>query len=100
MDMSFAECLETRWELLLELSIEHIILVLVSVGVSTAIEVLVGVLTYETDRPREISLAIAGSFLTIPSLAPRGFFLVWCGRGVAPVVSALMRYGLCTVGGY
>ncbi|HLR95298.1 MAG TPA: ABC transporter permease [Jiangellaceae bacterium] len=97
MDMSFAEFLETRWELLLELSIEHIILVLVSVGISTAIGVLVGVLTYETDRPREISLAIAGSFLTIPSLALFGLFLVWFGLGVAPVIIALVMYGLLPV---
>jgi len=95
--MSFAEFLETRWELLLELSIEHIILVLVSVGISTAIGVLVGVLTYETDRPREISLAIAGSFLTIPSLALFGLFLVWFGLGVAPVIIALVMYGLLPV---
>jgi osmoprotectant transport system permease protein len=95
--MGFLEFLQGRWEHLLELTIEHIVVVVVSVTIATVIGIAVGILTYRTERPRELALAVTGTFLTIPSLALFGLFLVWFGLGVAPVIVALVMYGLLPI---
>lgn len=95
--MGFLEFLQGRWEHLLELTIEHIVVVVVSVTIATVIGMAVGILTYRTERPRELALAVTGTFLTIPSLALFGLFLVWFGLGVAPVIVALVMYGLLPI---
>lgn len=95
--MTFLEYLENRWDHLLELSIEHIWVVAVSIGIATVIGLVLGVLTYRTQRPREIVLAITGTFLTIPSLALFGLFIVWIGIGTTSVVIALVMYGLLPI---
>jgi osmoprotectant transport system permease protein len=95
--MGFLEYLQDRWDLLLELTIEHIVVVVVSVAIAAVIGIALGVLTYETERPRELVLAVTGTFLTIPSLALFGLFLVWFGLGVAPVIVALVMYGLLPI---
>ena len=93
----FVSYLEVRWDTLLELTIEHIVIVAVSVGIATAIGVALGILTYRTNRPRELVLAVTGTFLTIPSLALFGLFIVWIGLGTTPVVIALVMYGLLPI---
>jgi ABC-type proline/glycine betaine transport systems, permease component len=95
--MNFFEYLANRWDRLLELTIEHVVLVAISVAIATVIGVALGVLTYRTERPRELALAVTGTFLTIPSLALFGLFLVWFGLGVVPVVVALVMYGLLPI---
>lgn len=95
--MNFFEYLENRWDTLLELTVEHVVLVAISVAIATVIGVALGVLTYRTERPRELALAVTGTFLTIPSLALFGLFLVWFGLGTLPVVVALVMYGLLPI---
>lgn len=95
--MNFFEYLENRWDTLLELTVEHVVLVAISVAIATVIGVALGVLTYRTERPRELALAVTGTFLTIPSLALFGLFLVWFGLGTLPVVIALVMYGLLPI---
>ncbi|MGH3383694.1 MAG: ABC transporter permease [Nocardioidaceae bacterium] len=96
--MTFFEYLDSRWDSLLELGIEHVLLVLVSVAIATVVGVVLGILTYRTQRPRELVLAVTGTFLTIPSLALFGLFLVWgLGLGSTPVVIGLVMYGLLPI---
>lgn len=95
--MNFFEYLENRWDTLLELTVEHVVLVAISVAIATVIGVALGILTYRTERPRELALAVTGTFLTIPSLALFGLFLVWFGLGTLPVVIALVMYGLLPI---
>lgn len=96
--MSFFEYLETRWDNLVELTIEHAIIVVYSVAIATVIGVVLGVLTYRTQRPRELSLAVTGTFLTIPSLALFGLFVNWgMGFGSTTVMVALVMYGLLPI---
>lgn len=95
--MNFFEYLENRWDTLLELTVEHVVLVAISVAIATVVGVALGVLTYRTERPRELALAVTGTFLTIPSLALFGLFLVWFGLGTLPVVVALVMYGLLPI---
>ncbi|MGH3947820.1 MAG: ABC transporter permease [Pseudonocardiaceae bacterium] len=95
--MNFFDYLGNRWDTLLELTIEHVVLVAISVAVATVIGIALGVLTYRTERPRDLALAVTGTFLTIPSLALFGLFLVWFGLGVLPVIVALVMYGLLPI---
>lgn len=94
---SFLSYLEVRWDTLLELTIEHVLIVALSVAIATTIGVALGILTYRTKRPRELVLAVTGTFLTIPSLALFGLFIVWIGLGSTPVLIALVMYGLLPI---
>lgn len=95
--MSFFEFLTRQYDDLLIAGLEHIIIVGVAVLLSTGIGVALGVATYQTERPREIVLAITGSFLTIPSFALFVLLIPLLGIGAPPVVFALTMYGLLPV---
>jgi osmoprotectant transport system permease protein len=95
--MTFAEYLESRWDHLLELGLEHLAVVLVVVAIATTFGVGLGVATYRTERPRDTVLAITGFFLTIPSLALFGLLITPFGLGWPPVVVALVLYALLPI---
>lgn len=95
--MSFFEYLGNNIDELLELGLEHIVIVAVSVALSSSIGVGVGVLTFRTDRPRKVALAVTSTFLTIPSLALFGIMIAFLGLGSLPTVIALTMYGLLPV---
>jgi osmoprotectant transport system permease protein len=95
--MSFPEYLQDRWRHILDLSIEHAIVVTEAVVLATVIGVALGLLTYRTERPRELVLALAGIFLTIPSIALFGLFIQVFGLGATPVIVALVMYALLPI---
>jgi len=95
--VTFLEFLERRYDDLITVALEHIVLVGISVVLSTVIGVLLGIATYRTDRPREIVLAVTGSFLTIPSFALFILMIPIFGIGAPPVVVALTMYGLLPI---
>ncbi|MDQ3423971.1 MAG: ABC transporter permease [Actinomycetota bacterium] len=84
---------------MLELAIEHAIVVIISIVIATVIGVGLGVATYRTERPRELALAVTGTFLTIPSLALFGLFIAipGLGLGARSVVVALVMYALLPI---
>ncbi len=96
---SFRTYLEFRWEHILELGIDHVRVVVISVLLSTLIGVALGVLTYRTQRPRDLVLAVTGTFLTVPSLALFGLFIAisFLGLGERSVIVGLVLYGLLPV---
>jgi len=96
---SFLTYLEFAWEDLLELSIEHALVVLVSLAIATVIGIGLGVATYRTDRPRDLVLAVTGTLLTIPSLALFGLFITLPGLGLGArsVVLGLVLYALLPI---
>jgi len=73
------------------------VIVLISVSISTVIGVALGVLTYQTQRPRLIVLGVTGIFLTIPSFALFGLLIGPLGLGATPAVVALVMYGLLPI---
>lgn len=97
--MNFLEYLTRRWDHLLNLTVEHAVVVLVAVGLATLIGVGLGMATYRTDLPRRAVLSVTGSFLTIPSLALFGLFVTvpLLGLGVRSVVVALVMYALLPI---
>jgi len=96
---SFLTYLEFAWEDLLDLSIEHALVVLVSLAIATVIGIGLGVATYRTDRPRDLVLAVTGTLLTIPSLALFGLFITLPGLGLGArsVVLGLVLYALLPI---
>jgi osmoprotectant transport system permease protein len=95
--MTFLEYLSRRWEHLLELTVEHAAVTLLSVAISALIGVALGLAVYRTERPREIAIALTAIFLTIPSLALFGLFMPIFGLGWTSVVIALVMYGLLPI---
>jgi osmoprotectant transport system permease protein len=96
---SFRLYLEFTWEDLVQLGIDHAVIVVISVLIATGIGVGLGVATYRTERPRDLVLAVTSTFLTIPSLALFTLLiqLPLLGLGSRSVVFALVMYGLLPI---
>jgi osmoprotectant transport system permease protein len=96
---SFWTYLDFARDDVIQLTIDHVLVVLIAVALATVIGVTLGVLTYRTDRPRELVLAVTGTFLTIPSLALFGLFIAIPGLGLGgrSVVVGLVMYGLLPI---
>ncbi|MGI8697223.1 MAG: ABC transporter permease [Mycobacteriales bacterium] len=97
--MSFSEYLRENWQDLLNLSVQHLVLVLISVGIATVIGVALGVATYGSAAqwPRTLVLGVTGVFLTIPSFALFGLLIAPIGIGYTPAVFALVMYALLPI---
>lgn len=95
--MEFFEFLARRADDMLELGLQHAAIVGAAVVIATVLGIALGVATYRTDRPREIVLAVSGTFLTIPSFALFILLLGPLGLGWPPVLLALVLYGLLPV---
>lgn len=95
--MNFLEFLVNRADDMLELGLQHAAIVGAAVLIATVIGVGLGIATYRTERPREIVLAVTGTFLTIPSFALFILMLGPLGLGWRPVLVALVLYGLLPV---
>ncbi|GAA4778801.1 ABC transporter permease [Citricoccus nitrophenolicus] len=95
--MEFLEFLVNRADDLLEMGLAHAVIVAAAVLIATVIGVALGILTYRTERPRELVLALTGTFLTIPSFALFILLLGPLGLGWPPVLFALVMYGLLPV---
>ncbi len=96
---SFLTYLQYTWPDLLRSAWAHVLVVLVAVAIASVIGVALGVLTYRSERPRGLVIAVTSTFLTIPSLALFGVFIAvpGLGLGARSVVVALVLYGLLPI---
>ena len=95
--MSFFDYLQANWPRLVDLTLQHAVLVLISVAIATVVGVLAAVVTYRTDIPSKVLLGVTGVFLTIPSFALFGLLIAPLGLGYPPAVVALVMYGLLPI---
>ena len=98
--MGFFEYLASRWDDLLELSIEHAQVVLVSLLIATVIGVSLGVLTYRRPAAAQGVLAVASTILTIPSFAlfsAVGTLFPFLGLGFLPTMVVLTAYAVLSI---
>ena len=98
--MGFFEYLASRWDDLLEASIEHAQVVLVSLLVATVIGISLGVLTYRRPAAAQVSLAVASTILTIPSFALFTLVLTvfpFLGLGFWPTMVVLSAYAVLSI---
>lgn len=77
--------------------LEHLVYVVTVVGLASLFAIAVGVATRYNVFARELSLAIASVFLTIPSLALFTIFIPLVGLGFAPSFIALFLYAILPV---
>jgi osmoprotectant transport system permease protein len=95
--MSFPEYLDTRSELVLDLTIEHALVVALSIAIAVVIAVGIGVAVYRRPRAANVALGVAGVLLTIPSFALFGLLIAPLGLGYPPTVVALVAYALLPI---
>ena len=89
--------LVTRGEIIQEALWEHTVYVITVLSVASIFAVAVGILTRRSVVARELSLAVASVFLTIPSLALFTIFIPLVGLGFAPSFIALFLYSLLPI---
>jgi osmoprotectant transport system substrate-binding protein/osmoprotectant transport system permease protein len=76
---------------------EHLTLVAVSLGLSLAVAVPLGVLAARRRRSGQVVLAAVGVVQTIPSLALLVLMIPLLGIGTKPAIAALFLYGLLPI---
>ena len=82
---------------IVELTLEHVLVVLISLVVASIIGVLVGLLVWNRPVARSASIATAGVILTIPSMALLTILIPIMGLGWLPTVFALSIYSLLPI---
>ena len=89
--------LARRWPQLLELAVEHLLLVLTAVVFATVIGVTIGVLVYRSPPLSSLATSVTATILTIPSLALFALMVVWVGLGDRSAIIALTAYALLPI---
>lgn len=95
--IDFLEYVINDWDGLLEDSIAHVQVVLVSLLIATVIGVTLGILTYRRKAIAEALLAITSTMLTIPSFALFALLIPTFGLGYRPTVIALVNYSILAI---
>lgn len=95
--MNFLEYLESNRDPLLALMVEHVQIVLLSVGIALVVGSVLGVLAHRSATLRPLVLTFASTMLTIPSLALFALAIPLFGLGAKPSVFALVLYGLLPI---
>lgn len=95
--MSFFEYLANSYDNLFELSLEHIRLVVIAMGIAIAVGVPLGIIGHRNRFLRDPILTVTSFFLTLPSLALFALFIPIVGIGATPAIAALTLYALLPV---
>lgn len=96
--IGFLSYLADNYDRLLELSLEHLAVVLVALAAGALVGLALGVAVYRRPRLRGWALNVCGLILTVPSLAMYALLLALLGSiGTLPVVVALALYSLLPI---
>lgn len=76
---------------------DHVVLVLESMLIATAISLVLAMLVYRTELGSKIAVSVTSVFLTIPSLALLGLLIPYFGLGAKPTIIALVSYALLPI---
>ena len=92
--MTLQEYLDYRWADIVLYTLQHIQVVLISVGIAALISIVLGLLVQGRPIPRQIVLTVTATMLTIPSFALLGLFIKPFGLGALPSIVALTLYAI------
>lgn len=92
--MSFAEYLAERWPTIARMAFEHAEVVLIAVAIAALIGIGIGIAVEGRSRASRVALGVAGTMLTIPSLALFGLLVPMFGLGLIPTIAALVLYAI------
>ncbi|KUO70514.1 MAG: choline ABC transporter permease [Clostridia bacterium BRH_c25] len=81
-----------RWDSILELALEHIVIVITAMLISIALGIITGVLITYYNKSAKIVLSIAGILMTVPSLALFSLLIPVMGIGKAPAIAGIVIY--------
>ncbi len=95
--MSFFEYLTNSYDTLIELSLEHIRLVVIAMGIAILLGVPLGIVAHRVRFLRDPIITVTSFFLTLPSLALFALFIPIVGIGATPAIAALTLYALLPV---
>lgn len=95
--MNFLDYLSRSGENLIELSIEHIQLVVIAMLIAIVVGVPLGIIAHRSTALRPPIVSTVSVFLTIPSLALFAIFIPLLGLGYAPAIAALTLYALLPI---
>ena len=95
--LTISEYLERRWDTVLELALEHILLVAISVGIAAIVGVLLATLVYRDRRATSILLNVTSAAFTIPAIAYFTVLVALVGLGFTPSVIVLVIYALLPI---
>lgn len=90
--MEFIGFFVARWETILQLTIEHLVIVLVAMVISIVLGVTVGILICRSRVLARIVLNLTNVMMTIPSLALFSLLIPVLGIGKAPAIVGLVAY--------
>jgi osmoprotectant transport system permease protein len=85
------------WSRLLQRTIEHLRLVLISLTAAVLLAVPLGVFAARSKRLGHVIMATSGVLQTIPSLAMFVFMIPFFGIGTWPAIAALLLYSLLPI---
>lgn len=88
---------QSRFERIRDRTVEHLLLVAISLAAALLIAVPLSVLVYKRPRLAPMTLAIAGMLQTIPALALFVFMIPLLGIGARPTIAALFLYSLLPI---
>lgn len=87
----------SNWSHLLELTIEHIIMVLTGLGLSLIVGIPLGVISAKNERLGKVIITIASFIQVFPSIALLGILMIVLGLGFKTVVIGLFLYSLLPI---
>jgi osmoprotectant transport system permease protein len=93
-DWICGEYLSTRSDLIVDATVEHVLITGVSVGIGLALALPLGVLAFRSRAARSLVLGTSTALYTIPSLAMFSLLLPITGLSVTTVVVGLVLYSL------
>lgn len=95
--MGLFEFFISRWKDVLELTLEHLLLVLVAMAISIVLGLSIGILITRSRVLANLVLSLASIMMTIPSLALFSLLLPLLGIGTAPAIVGLVAYTLLPI---
>ena len=82
----------SRWQQILQLTLEHFIIVVIAMTISIVVGVGIGILITYHAKAADIIIKVAGVLMTIPSLALFSILIPLLGIGTAPAIAGLVLY--------
>lgn len=95
--MTITDYLDRRWDTVVGLTWDHLVVVVVAVGVATALGVALGALAHRRPLLSKALVSTTGAAFTIPALAYFALVTLYVGRGFTPTVIVLAIYALLPV---
>jgi osmoprotectant transport system permease protein len=81
-----------RWDNILDLALEHIVIVITAMFISIVLGIITGILITYYKKAAKVVLTIAGILMTVPSLALFSLLIPVMGIGKSPAIAGIVLY--------